>query len=192
MMSSFVFAMPTTIRLMGFSVPLSGIPRGEHRETPYLNCQPPTDTLAALELKDTVPRLLEQCPGEPLCDACLAFACSVSLTDMRAATTSLAHDGDFLRAAATCGSCRRQATTTVKREEIADVKCVHCSRPLLNEEPFSVDEEVFHMTCWRLLVSDDRIRVARALSRRTRTMIEQTRARLRQTAGGPGGGLIEE
>jgi len=149
-----------------------------------LHCQLPTDTLAALELKDTVQRLLEQCPGEPLCDACLAFACSVSLTEMRGATTSLAHDGGFLRAAATCGSCRRQATTTVMREAAADTKCVHCSRPLIDEEPFSVDEEVFHMTCWRLLVSDDRIRVTRALSRRNREMIEQTRARLRQTGGG--------
>jgi hypothetical protein len=35
-----------------------------------------------MELHDTVRRLLEQCPGEHLCDACLAFACSVSLTEI--------------------------------------------------------------------------------------------------------------
>jgi hypothetical protein len=39
---------------------------------------------------DDVRRLLSLAPGEPLCDACLAFACGSTLTDVRVATEALA------------------------------------------------------------------------------------------------------
>ena len=46
-----------------------------------------------------------------MCDACLAFACSVSLTEMRAVTAAVSDAAPFSRATATCVSCRRQTTT---------------------------------------------------------------------------------
>ena len=136
-----------------------------------------------MELYDTVRRLLEQCPGEHLCDACLAFACSVSLTEMRTASVALARLDAFERGPAMCGSCRRQTTAIVARPV---AKCVHCSRPIgPGEEPFVVEDDVFHLMCWRVLISDDRIRVSRALGRQSRALIDQSRALLRREAGRP-------
>src|SRR5207237_964779 len=43
--------------------------------------------------------------------ACLAFACSVSLTEMRLVTAAVGHDAPFRRDSAICASCRRQTTT---------------------------------------------------------------------------------
>ena len=137
----------------------------------------------ATELIATVQRLLEQSPGEPLCDPCLAFACSVSLTEMRAATAVLAASSHFVREPAFCGSCRRQTPTTAVRQSPAESKCVHCSRPLLDQEPFTVGRDVFHMSCWRMLVSDDKIRTSRMLSQNTREIIKTSRERLRRVDG---------
>ena len=74
--------------------------------------------------------MLEQCPGEPLCDACLAFACAVSLTEMRVVTSAVAHDAPFTRATQTCVSCRRQTTTLAWDMRLADEDCASCSRPI--------------------------------------------------------------
>ena len=55
----------------------------------------------------TLRGLLRSAPYEAVCDACLAFACAVSLTEMRALTEALLQiDAQFQRAA-TCASCRR-------------------------------------------------------------------------------------
>ena len=78
----------------------------------------------------TVRRLLEQCPGEPLCDACLAFACSVSLTEMRLVTAAVGHDAPFRRDSAICASCRRQTTTLAWGNGAAEDVEVVGRRPL--------------------------------------------------------------
>src|SRR3989442_15548624 len=83
------------------------------------------------ELAVTVRRLLEQCPGEPLCDACLAFACSVSLTEMRLVTAAISNTAQFSRGPETCASCRRQTTTLAWRAVGVGIdKCTHCSQPI--------------------------------------------------------------
>ena len=48
---------------------------------------------------------MRSAPGDALCDACLAFACAVSLTEMRALTEVLIRtDAQFARASS-CTSC---------------------------------------------------------------------------------------
>src|SRR5256712_5397411 len=134
------------------------------------------------ELAVTVRRLLEQCPGEPLCDSCLAFACSVSLTEMRIVTAVVAHETAFARAASTCASCRRQTTTLAwgtSNGDSADVpadKCTHCSRPIdPSEDAEVIDTDRFHRSCWRRLTTEHTIRVSRALNRRSRELIRSSR-----------------
>jgi len=46
-------------------------------------------------------------------------------------------------------------------------------------------EEIFHVTCLRRLITDDRIRLSRALGRRSRRLIEQSRRRTREDRGWP-------
>jgi hypothetical protein len=130
--------------------------------------------------------LLEQCPGEPLCDSCLAFACSVSLTEMRIVTAAVANETPFARAASTCASCRRQTTTLAwgtsngtSNGQSADApvdKCTHCSRPIDPSEDVEViDTDRFHMRCWRLLTTEQTIRVSRALNQQSRDKIRRSR-----------------
>jgi len=96
--------------------------------------------------------LLEQCPGEPLCDACLAFACSVSLTEMRVVTAA-ADDERFRRDTATCASCQRQ-TTTLRwgtGDLLAADKCAECHQPIDREQDLEVvGADRYHRRCWRL------------------------------------------
>ena len=128
------------------------------------------------ELLVTVRKLLEQCPGEPLCDACLAFACSVSLSDMRAVTTAVGETAPFTRAIATCASCRRQTTTLVWKARPGDDKCAHCSRLIgPNDHVEVVDTERFHRQCWNRLISAESIRSAKMLSRRSQELIRRSR-----------------
>jgi hypothetical protein len=123
--------------------------------------------------------LLEQCPGEPLCDACLAFACSVSLTEMRAVTTSVDAGEPFTRATTTCASCRRQTTTLVWGMRPDEDKCAHCSRLIEPSEAVEVvDTDRFHRHCWTGLISAESMRSAKALSRRSRELIRQSRERM--------------
>src|SRR5262249_37589721 len=130
---------------------------------------------APTELSVTVRRLLEQCPGEPLCDACLAFACSVSLSEMRGVTTVIG-DTVFTRAMATCASCRRLTTTLVWGTRPDEDKCAHCSRRLTAADDVEViDTDRFHRHCWNLLISADSVRIARALSRQSRELIRKSR-----------------
>ena len=123
----------------------------------------------------TVRKLLEQCPGEPLCDACLAFACSVSLSEARAVTTSI-DDPDFTRATSTCASCRRQTTTLVWGTRPGEDKCAHCSQ-LIGPDEFAeiVDTDRFHRHCWSRLTSAESVRSAKALSRRSWDLIRKSR-----------------
>jgi hypothetical protein len=123
--------------------------------------------------------LLEQCPGESLCDACLAFACSVSLSEMRAVTIAVGLDAPFVRDTATCASCRRQTTTLCLRGGAVDTKCTHCSRPIGPMEDVQVvDTDRFHRQCWMKLTSAESIRTARALNRRSMDLIRRSRERM--------------
>ena len=137
---------------------------------------PSGTTVPPTELTSTVRKLLEQCPGEPLCDACLAFACSVSLSEMRVVTIAVGLDVPFVRDTATCVSCRRQTTTLCLRTRAADTKCTHCSRPLdPGEDVEVVDTDRFHRLCWLQLTSAESARTARALSRRAQELIRRSR-----------------
>jgi hypothetical protein len=129
-----------------------------------------------MELSVTVRRLLEQCPGEALCDACLAFACAVSLTEMRAVTGTLTHEPGFGHSTTTCVSCRRQTPTLVWRGPDASSTCAHCRRriePL--DDTMLIETDVFHGHCWRRLTTDVTVRRSRALGRRSWELIRQSR-----------------
>jgi hypothetical protein len=74
------------------------------------------DETAVKHLRVIVERLLEQTPGEALCDACLAFAAEVALIDMRHAADELAQRRPGVqRGVARCESCRRETVVTVFR-----------------------------------------------------------------------------
>jgi predicted amidophosphoribosyltransferase len=72
----------------------------------------------------TVRGLLLAGPGEPLCDACLALACAVSLTEMRLVTRNLLARPEFRRGTA-CASCQRDVPTIVY-----PASCDSCGQPL--------------------------------------------------------------
>jgi hypothetical protein len=62
----------------------------------------------------TLRQLLKTAPGDPLCDACVAFALELSLEDARALTGSLAERSmAFPRGARTCASCHRSTHTII-------------------------------------------------------------------------------
>jgi hypothetical protein len=120
--------------------------------------------------------LLEQCQGEPLCDACLAFACSVSLSEMRVVTIATGLEVPFVRDTATCASCRRQTTTLCLRAHAVDTKCAYCSRLIEPGEDVEViDTDRFHRVCWIRLTSADSVRTSRALNRRSQELIRKSR-----------------
>jgi hypothetical protein len=132
-------------------------------------------SLRPTELTATVQRLLEQCPGEALCDACLAFACSVSLTEMRVVTTTLTNATQFVRGMATCASCRRQTTTLARGTRPTDEKCVHCSKRIEPSDDIEVvDTERFHRHCWARLTSEESVRASKMLSRRSQDLIRRS------------------
>jgi hypothetical protein len=119
-------------------------------------------------------RLLSDAAGEALCDSCLAFACSVSLIEMRHVTEELASNAAFQRRDR-CVSCRR----TVSAICFA-AKCVQCSRPVLpGDNALVADGDILHAACFRLLVSDETLRISKRLTRESQRLIEDAR---RQTA----------
>jgi len=60
---------------------------------------------------ETVRALLSQAPDDPLCDACLAFACGTSPPEMGVATETLVKSDRAFRRASSCGSWRRIVPT---------------------------------------------------------------------------------
>jgi hypothetical protein len=134
-----------------------------------------------MELAETVAAILRHAPGEPLCDVCLAFACTVTVTEMRAVTERLVvSDSDF-DWGSSCANCRRTVSSMVYREH--SPKCAHCSRPIGPDPGWLMGGDRFHIHCLRRLLSDDTIRLSRALSRRSRELIEQSRRRIREGHG---------
>ena len=74
------------------------------------------DETAVKHLRVIVEHLLEQTPGEALCDACLAFAAEAALIDLRHAADGLAQRRPGVqRGVARCESCRRETVVTVFR-----------------------------------------------------------------------------
>lgn len=133
----------------------------------------------SLSPAETVRTLLEHSPGEALCDSCLAFACSMSLIEMREITKALPVEYPSIQRGGTCASCRRTIATV--RFVAPTPKCAHCSRPLNEGEAgVEIDGDRFHDACLRRLASDETIRISRALSRRTRDVIQRSRQRMRE------------
>jgi len=138
----------------------------------------------ALSLAQTVRCLLANSPGESLCDSCLAFACEASLLEIRDVTAALVVAEPSIRHSTSCASCRRTVSAIVS--EAAVLKCPHCSRPLdEGAAGVMIEGERFHDACLRRLISDETIRVSRALTRRSRELIERSRQRLRERHGSP-------
>ena len=74
---------------------------------------------AVRHLRIIVERLLEQTPGDALCDACLAFAAEAPLIDMRHATGELPRVRPGIeRGTGRCQSCRRETLVTVYRAAV--------------------------------------------------------------------------
>lgn len=123
---------------------------------------------------ETVRRLLLDAAGEALCDACLAFACSVSLAEMREVTQEFLNDVSFGRRDR-CVSCRRPVPAIVY-----SVKCVHCSRVVLpGERTVEADSDILHTACFTMLVSDETIHISRRLNQASQRLIEDARRRMR-------------
>ena len=124
---------------------------------------------------ETARRLLVDAAGEALCYSCLAFACSVSLAEMRRVTEELLVSASFQHRDR-CVRCRR----TVPAICFAG-KCAHCSRPVLpGEDALEIDGDIFHAVCLRRLATDETIRLARKLTRKSQRLIEQARRRMRE------------
>lgn len=132
---------------------------------------------------ETVQHLLRDAAGEPLCDACLAFACSVSLAEMRRITDELLAKSEFSRLVDRCVSCRRVVSAIAY-----SAKCVRCSRPVLpGEEALMANGDILHAACSTVLVSDETIRISRKLTEASRRRIEETWRRLRDEQRKPPG-----
>jgi len=123
---------------------------------------------------ETARRLLLDASGEALCDACLAFACSVSLAEMHQLTEELLTRASFQRRDR-CISCRR----TVPAIAYAARKCTHCSHPVLpGDNAIGADGDVLHAACFKILVSDEHIRTSRKLNQASRRLIEEARQQM--------------
>jgi uncharacterized protein len=66
------------------------------------------------------------------------------------------------------------------------MKCTHCSRPVVVGETIVMFEgQQFHDSCLRRLLTDETVRLSRALSRRSRELIEQSRRRVGEGRASP-------
>jgi hypothetical protein len=126
-------------------------------------------------------RVLRDAPGQPLCDVCLSAICALSPEETRTGTAALLEDSEQFERGWVCASCHRHVTSIFYR-----AKCAHCSDPLQGDDKgFRMGEELFHVACLRRLITDDSIRLSRALGRRSRRLIEQSRRRMQQGHGWP-------
>ena len=130
-----------------------------------------------MDIPESVRELLQEARGDALCNACLAFACSTSLTEMWQATAALLGErAEVASAVGTCDRCHRMTSTFTW---VGQPKCAHCSRPLGDASAtVSAGGDEFHRHCWRVLVADDRGRISRSLSRESRELIARARLHL--------------
>jgi hypothetical protein len=136
-----------------------------------------------MELPEIVIAILKHAPGEPICDACLAFACDVGLAVMHDVTEELIRAEPDVQRGTTCTTCRRLVTSVGYQLRVG--KCTHCSRPVDATDGVLVRGDLFHYMCLRRLMSDETIRLSHELYGRSRELIEQSRRRLRWTRDGP-------
>jgi hypothetical protein len=135
-----------------------------------------------MELAERVAAILKHAPGEALCASCLAFACSVSVTEMRGVVERLIASDRTFEQDSSCASCRRTVPSIVYRERSR--KCAHCSRPVEHDsESLVIDGDMFHATCLSQLIADENIRLSSALGGRSRELIEESRRRIREGQG---------
>jgi hypothetical protein len=127
---------------------------------------------------ETARRLLVDAAGEALCDSCLAFACSVSLVEMREVTEELLIRASFHRNDR-CVSCRR----TVPAIAYA-AKCTHCSRPVRpGQEALEIKGDILHAVCFNTLVAEENRRISEKLSQESRRLIAMAREAQRKIRG---------
>jgi len=70
----------------------------------------------------TLAHLLRSSPGDALCDTCLAFACAVSWTQMRAWTNALLRiEPQQFQRASSCTSCRRVVSSIIYKPQPEDI-----------------------------------------------------------------------
>ena len=125
---------------------------------------------------DAIRRVLTDAPGDALCGACLSAICGVSTADVYTMMTSLLGNADEFQRGWSCASCRRQVSSIFYR-----AKCAHCSERLQpGEQGHRMGDEMFHIACLRRLITDDSIRLSRALGGRSRRLIAQSRRRMRK------------
>ena len=98
---------------------------------------------------------------------------------MRQITRDLAADNPSIHRGATCATCGRTVPSIFYQAPLP--KCIHCSRPLIEGEAgVTIEGDQFHDSCLRRLITDDRIRVSRALNRQSQVLIERSRKRIRE------------
>jgi len=128
---------------------------------------------------ETARCLIMDAAGEALCDACLALACSVSLAEMHELTEELLTSARFQRRDK-CVSCRH----TVPAVAYSAKKCTHCSRPVFpGDNAIEAGRDILHAACFRVLASDESIRLSRKLNQESRRLIEDARRQMREQRG---------
>jgi hypothetical protein len=129
-----------------------------------------------MDLYDTVRHLLQYEPGAAFCNACLAFACDVSLSEIRTVTEELSRSNEPFHQESTCASCRRTVPSILY--EVLK-KCAHCSGRLMDGEASVVlGDDMFHDRCLRRVLADRTIALSRKMGARSRELIEQSRRRM--------------
>jgi len=121
--------------------------------------------------------LLLDAADEALCDSCLAFACSASLLETRQVTEELLTRASFQRSER-CASCCRTVPAIMYA-----AKCSHCSYAVRRDNALETGGDIFHATCFKVLASDESIRISQTLHKESRRLIEGARRQLRAQRG---------
>lgn len=81
--------------------------------------------------------------------------------------------------------CRNAGRRTVVPTIVYRSKCPHCSLRFEGADSTCLmGDELFHVHCARRLITDETIRLSRALSRRAREAIEESERRIRRESRG--------
>ena len=129
-----------------------------------------------MTLAEAVRRLLEDAAGQGLCDSCLAVACSTSPREMHQVTEELVNDASFQRGSA-CHNCGRTVPTIMYSVK----KCAHCSHAVRpGDDGLEIGADLFHALCFRVITSDEKIRLSRKLTLESRRLIEDARRQMRE------------
>ena len=98
--------------------------------------------------------------------------------EIREITTALPVSEGFERREA-CASCRRIVPAIMYL-----TKCAHCSHIVRHGDvAVRAGGDVLHAACFRILASDDKIRLSRTLNAESRRLIDKARRQLREQRG---------